>query len=104
MNTLYILLIMIAIIVLMSFVIVVGFKTLGKKNKEIKELKSEIERINQNVSVLTEFVKKQGEIKQNTKKIEKEIQNAETEEEVFDIVNRIIHSNNDKLRNKTKTE
>ena len=59
MNTIYILLIMILVIILLGIGLYFAFKSIKSKNKEIKELKAEMERLNQNVSVLTEFVKEQ---------------------------------------------
>lgn len=79
-------------------ILYVGAKMVKSKNKEISTLKSELEKQKQ---VSIELYKHSAEVS----KIEKEkdetmqkISEAKTDEEVLDIINGIIDSNNDRVR------
>ena len=77
----------------------VSYKAFGYK-KEIQNLKTEIEKYKENlVKYLTELAL----IHKNGNEVQKEIENAQTEEEIIDILGNIVNRNNNRVSdNKTK--
>lgn len=68
--------------------------------KEIKRLKNELEKYR---VVLLNYIKETAQIKKDGQEIQKEIENAETDKELIDILGDIISRNNSRVQNdKTK--
>ena len=99
MNTLTIILVMLAIIVIMGGVIYSLIKTNQAKKKEINELKTEINSAHENVRQLTEYIKNCDKIRKEEKEIAEKIKEAKTDEEVHNIINDIIALNNSRVQN-----
>ena len=74
-----------------------------KTKKEMKELKNDIESEKKKTEAVVEVASETKKIKdKETEKIQ-EINNAETNEEVGNIVNDIIRNNNDRVRKQTES-
>ncbi len=74
-----------------------------KTKKEMKELKKDIESEKKKAEAVVEVASETNKIKdKETEKIQ-EINNAETNEEVGNIVNDIIRNNNDRVRKQTES-
>lgn len=99
MNTLTIILVMFAIIVIMGGVIYVLIKDRIKQKKEIQELKNEINSARENVKQLTDFIRNSDKIRKEEKQIAEKIKEAKTDEEVHNIINDIIALNNARVQN-----
>lgn len=99
MNTLTIILVMVAIIVTMGAVIYSLIKTIQAKKKEIAELKTEINSAHENVKQLTDYIRNCDKIRKEEKEIAGKIKEAKTDEEVHNIINDIIALNNNRVQN-----
>lgn len=99
MNTLTIILVMVAIIAIMGGVIYVLIKMLQKNKKEIQSLKNEINSAHENVKQLTDFIRNSDKIRKEEKQIAEKIKEAKTDEEVHEIINDIIALNNSRVQN-----
>ena len=98
MNTLTIILVMVAIIVTMGGVIYVLIKDRIKQKKEIQELKNEINSARENVKQLSDFIRNSDKIRKEEKEIAEKIKEAKTDEEVHNIINDIIALNNSRVQ------
>jgi uncharacterized protein HemX len=99
MNTLTIILVMLAIIVTMGGVIYALIRDRKAQKKEIQELKSEINSARENVKQLSEYIKNSDKIRKEEKEIAEKIKEAKTDEEVHNIINDIIALNNNRVQN-----
>lgn len=99
MNSLTIILVMLAIIVICGAVIYVLIKDRIKQKKEIQELKNEINSARENVKQLTDFIRNSDKIRKEEKQIAEKIKEAKTDEEVHNIINDIIALNNNRVQN-----
>jgi biopolymer transport protein ExbB/TolQ len=99
MNTLTIILVMVAIIVTMGGIIYVLIRDRKAQKKEIQELKSEINSARENVKQLSDFIRNSDKIRKEEKQIAEKIKEAKTDEEVHDIINDIIALNNSTVQN-----
>lgn len=99
MNTLTIILIMFAIIVIMGGVIYALIRDIKAQKKEIQELKNEIISARENVKQLTDFIRNSDKIRKEEKQIAEKIKEAKTDEEVHEIINDIIALNNNRVQN-----
>ena len=99
MNTLTVILVMLAIIVICGAVIYALIKDRIKQNKEIQELKNEINSARENVKQLSDFIKNSDKIRKEEKQIAEKIKEAKTDEEVHNIINDIIALNNSRVQN-----
>ena len=87
-----------ALFVILAFAVYVAIKTLHKKTQEIKHLEGEVQKQKENMAYLVKHAQELAEIEKDQDKIQEEIQNAKSDEEVADIINAIININNSKLR------
>jgi Tfp pilus assembly protein PilO len=87
-----------ALFVILAFAVYAAIKTLQKKNQEIRHLKGEVQKQKENMAYLVKHVQELAEIKKDQDKLQEEIQNAKSDDEVADIINAIININNSKLR------
>lgn len=99
MNTLTIILVMLAIIVMCGAVIYILIKDRIKQKKEIQELKNEINSARENVKQLSDFIRNSDKIRKEEKEIAEKIKEAKTDEEVHNIINDIIALNNSRVQN-----
>ena len=99
MNTLTIILVMVAIIVIMGGIIYVLIKDRKAQKKEIQELKNEINSARENVKQLSDFIRNSDKIRKEEKQIAEKIKEAKTDEEVHEIINSIIALNNNRVQN-----
>ena len=99
MNTLTIILVMLAIIVMCGAVIYALIKDRIKQKKEIQELKNEINSARENVKQLSDFIRNSDKIRKEEKEIAEKIKEAKTDEEVHNIINDIIALNNSRVQN-----
>ena len=99
MNTLTIILAMLAIIVTMGGIIYVLVKRSKEQKKEIKALQNEINSAKENVRQLSDYIKNSDKIRKEEKEIAEKIKQAKTDEEVHSIINDIIALNNSRVQN-----
>ena len=99
MNTLTIILVMLAINVMCGAVIYSLIKMLQKNKKEIQSLNNELNSARENVKQLSEYIKNSDKIRKEEKEIAEKIKEAKTDEEVHNIINSIIALNNARVQN-----
>ena len=99
MNTLTVILVMLAIIVIMGGVIYALIKERIKQKKEIQSLNNELNSARENVRQLSEYIKNSDKIRKEEKEIAEKIKEAKTDEEVHNIINSIIALNNSRVQN-----
>lgn len=99
MNSITIILVLFAVIVIMTAIIYVLFKQNRSNKKEIKTLNNEINSAHENVKQLTEYIRNADKIRREEKQITEKIKDAKTDEEVFSIINDIIAINNSRVQN-----
>lgn len=99
MNTLTIILVMLAIIVIMGGVIYALIRNRKAQKKEIQELKNKVISARENVKQLTDFIRNSDKIRKEEKEIAEKIKEAKTYEEVHNIINDIIALNNSRVQN-----
>ena len=90
------------LLVITVFVVYVSIKTLRDKNEEVKHLKGELQHQKGNMAYLVQHAQEIAAIEADEDKVQEEIRNAKSDEEVADIINAIININNSKLREQTK--
>ncbi len=90
MNTLTIVLVMLAIIVMLAAVVWVEFKQIKKLNERKKALEASYREAQRNISYLIKHQKEIAEIKTAEGEKLEEIAEAKTDEEIFEIVNSVI--------------
>ena len=98
MNTLTIVLVLLAIIVIMGGVISALIRDRKEQKKEIQELKNEINSARENVKQLSDFIRNSDKIRKEEKEIAEKIKEAKTDEEVHNIINDIIALNNSRVQ------
>ena len=99
MNSVTIILALIAFIVIMGAVIYVLIKQNQANKREIKSLKTEINSAHENVKQLSEYIRNADKIRKEEKQIAEKIKEAKTDEEIFNIINDIIAINNSRVQN-----
>lgn len=82
----------ILIIVILSLII-----ALQSKTKRIKELKNDNKVLNENVLSLVRYSDLIAKMRNEKEELNNEILQAETTEEIMDIINRIISNNNNRV-------
>jgi septal ring factor EnvC (AmiA/AmiB activator) len=87
-----------ALFLMLVFAVYAAIKTLQKKTQEIKHLEGEVQKQKENMAYLVKHAEEIAEIEKDQDKVQEEIQNAKSDEEVADIINAIININNSKLR------
>ncbi len=74
-----------------------ALKQFKAKDDEIRHLKGEIQKQRENMAYLVKHAQELAEIEKDQDKLQEEIQNAKSDDEVADIINAIININNSKL-------
>ena len=90
MNTLTIILVMLAIIVTLAAVVYVEHKQIKKLNQRKKDLEASYREAQRNVAFLVKHQEEIAKIKIASGEKLEEIAEAKTDEEIFEIVNSII--------------
>ena len=93
-----ILLIEAAVIVILILVLVIIIKTMSSLKKENKRLEGELESAKTNIAYLYRNAEEVAKIEKDEKKVSEEINNAKSDEEIFNIVNTVIAANNSRVR------
>ena len=99
MNTLTIILVMLAIIVMCGAVIYALIKDRKAQKKEIQELNTSLQSARINIEQLSKYIDDVLKIKSEEKSISQKIKEAENDEEVHNIINDIIALNNNRVQN-----
>ena len=91
-------LIICGIIAILTIVILSLIIALQSKTKRIKELKNDNKVLNENVLSLVKYSDLIAKMRNEKEELNNEILQAETTEEIMDIINRIISNNNNRVR------
>ena len=97
MNTLTIILILIAVIVTLAAVIWVEHKQIKQLKERKKALETSYQEAQRDIAYLVKHQKEIVEIKTEEAEKLSEVAEAKTDEEIFEIVNNIVALNNSKL-------
>ena len=97
MNTLTIILVMLAIIMMLAAIVWVEFKQIKKLNERKKSLEASYREAQRNISYLVKHQKEIAEIKTASGEKLEEIAEAKTDEEIFEIVNSVIAPNHSRM-------
>ena len=97
MNTLTIILVVLALIVILCAVIYALIKKIKKLQKRNKELETSYNEAKRNVAFLVKHQKEIEEIKVSEGEKLGDIAEAKTDEEIFEIINNVVAFNNSKL-------
>ncbi len=99
MNLVTIILILLACIAILGGVIYVLIKNIKSKKKEIQNLNSRLESAKINIEQLSKYIDEVLKIKSDGKSISQKIKEAESDEEVFNIIADIVGANNQRVQN-----
>jgi uncharacterized protein YoxC len=97
-------LVCIALAVMLIFVAYAETKALKAKTEEIKHLEGEVQNQKENMAYLVKHAKELAQIEEDQDKVQEEIRNAKSDEEVADIINAIININNTRVRDKAEAK
>lgn len=99
MNKITVYLVFIAVIITLIGVIYVLVKDKKSLNREILSLKNANSAARMNVIQLTEYIEKLRKIKRENDNLSDKIRNAQSDEEVYNVIADIISDNNDRVQN-----
>ncbi len=99
MNTLTVIIVMLAIIAMCGAVIYVLIKVLNKQKKEIQELNTRLQSARINIEQLSKYIDDVLKIKSEENSISHKIKEAENDEEVYEIIAGIVADNNNRVQN-----
>lgn len=99
MNTVTIILVMLAIIVICGAVIYALIRDKKRLKKENQNLENLLNSARENVKQLSDYILNSDKIRKEEKEIAKKIKDAKTDEEVQDVINSIIALNNNRVQN-----
>ncbi len=90
----------ILIIIFIALLVILGIVSAicKKLQAENLALKTDLMKKENSLKVLVENIKQIQRITKDNEKVRKEIENAETEEEILQIVNTIVNANNGRVR------
>lgn len=91
-------LILLGVSVVLLAILVFFIKLNSEKKKQISKLKQELDNRNKQIQILKNYLVSNNLIKTSKEKKDKELSEAETDEEVVDIINSIINGNNNRVR------
>ena len=92
-------LVLIAIIITMGAVIYVLGKTIKSNKKELAQMQTRLESARVNIEQLSEYIDKLLKIKSDEKSVSQKIKEAESDEEVYNIIADIVGANNQRVQN-----
>lgn len=99
MNSLTIILVLVAIIAIAGGIIYVLIKDLNKQKKEIAELNTRLQSARINIEQLSKYIDDVLKIKNEEISISQKIKEAENDEEVYEIIAGIVADNNNRVQN-----
>ena len=99
MNSLTIILVLVAIIAIAGGIIYVLIKDLNKQKKEIAELNTRLQSARINIEQLSKYIDDVLKIKSEENSISQKIKEAENDEEVYKIIAGIVADNNNRVQN-----
>lgn len=99
MNTLIVILALVAVIIIMGGIIYVLAKDKKAKKKEIEQLKDKLESASENLYAMKNYIERILAIKSDTQTTVEKIKEAKTDEEVLSILADIISANNNRVQN-----
>lgn len=99
MNTLTVILTMLAIIVIMGAVIFALLKDRKLQKKEAEKLQDKLTSANENLYAMKHYIEQILAIKADTQTNVEKIKEAKTDEEVLSILSDIISANNNRVQN-----
>jgi len=99
MNRLTLILIVVFLCIFLIGVIIVLAKIISSQKKKIAELKATEKYLQKTISIMTEYIRKNSEIKNDELKVMEKIADATSEEDLLSVVSCLVNSNNDKLHN-----
>jgi Na+-transporting methylmalonyl-CoA/oxaloacetate decarboxylase gamma subunit len=97
--TVTLILVLIAVIVTLGAVVYVLAKRIKEIKKEKSDLQNRLESARVNVEQLSKYIDKVLKIKSDEKSISQKIKEAESDEEVYNIIADIIADNNNRVQN-----
>ena len=97
--TVTLILVLIAVIVTLGAVVYVLAKRIKEIKKEKSDLQNRLESARVNVEQLSKYIDKVLKIKSDEKSISQKIKEAESDEEVYNIIANIIAANNNRVQN-----
>ena len=97
--TVTLILILVAVVVTLGGFIYVLSKNLKSQKKEIVDLNSRLQSAKVNVEQLSAYIDKVLKIKADEKSISQKIKEAESDEEVYNIIADIVGANNNRMQN-----
>ena len=97
--TVTLILVLIAVIVTLGAVVYVLAKRIKEIKKEKADLQNRLESARVNVEQLSKYIDKVLKIKSDEKSISQKIKEAESDEEVYNIIANIIADNNNRVQN-----
>ena len=97
--TVTLILVLIAVIVTLGAVVYVLAKRIKEIKKEKADLQNRLESARVNVEQLSKYIDKVLKIKSDEKSISQKIKEAESDEEVYNIIADIIADNNNRVQN-----
>ena len=95
-----VILILSGVILVLIALIVFLFHSISRKKKEIRQLSGEIRNLENSINALSEYLKKISGIKNDGQDLAEKLAGAGSDEEVENILNDIISSNNNRVRDK----
>lgn len=99
MNNIIFCLVIIACFITMGAVIYALIRDKKNLKKEKAELESKLASARTNIEQLSDFISNSNKIRKEEKELVQKIKDAETDEEVHDIINDIISLNNTRVQN-----
>ena len=90
------------VIAVLVFILIGVVKVALDERKQKLAYKSEADRKSNTIDYLYKHFEELEKIKADGEKLEREIEDAETDEEVLDILSAVANRNNDKLREQAK--
>lgn len=97
MNSITIILIVAAVIVILGAVVYVLGHRLKALSKVLNDTKAELQKQKENLFYLVKHSEEISKIRQEEKSVEKAIEGAESDEELFNVINDIIANNNNRV-------
>ena len=92
-------LVLFAIIVTLLGIVYSLFQTIKQKKKELAESQARLESARVNIEQLSEYIDRLLKIKADEKSVSQKIKEAESDEEIFNIIADIVGANNQRVQN-----
>ena len=92
-------LVLFAIIITLLGIVYSLFQAIKQKKKELAESQARLESARINIEQLSEYIDRLLKIKADEKSVSQKIKEAESDEEVFNIIADIVGANNNRVQN-----